>query len=341
MSDPLLSVRDLVVDIVADEDRRLRVVDGVSFDVGRDEVLGVVGESGSGKTITMLAIMGLLPPGRALVTAGEVRLEGEDLLRLSWESLRALRGKRLAMIFQDPMTSLNPVLGVGGQIGEIIASHRPELSAGAIRERVIELLELVGVPDPARRYRQFPHEFSGGMRQRAMIAMAVANEPSLLVADEPTTALDVTIQAQILEVLAKVRARTGASMILVTHDLGLVAETADRVAVMYGGRIVERGDAEAIFARPAHPYTVGLLRSLPRFDTAVESLYSIPGQPPAVGAWPSGCVFHPRCGLGGTRPICVDRVPDMRALAATHAAACHFTQETAAWAERTAAASGS
>ncbi|MBM3572904.1 MAG: ABC transporter ATP-binding protein, partial [Alphaproteobacteria bacterium] len=263
--DVVLSVRDLTVEVAA-ANGPARIIDRISFDVGRNEVFSVVGESGSGKSITMLAIMGLLPPERVRLTGGAVWLNGEDLVQASPERRRRLRGNRLSMIFQDPMTSLNPVLSVGGQIGEIVAIHRSNASPKDIRDRVLQLLTLVGIPDPERRYRQYPHEFSGGMRQRAMIAMAMANEPAVLIADEPTTALDVTIQAQIMDVLAQVRDRTGASMILVTHDLGLVAESADRMAVMYGGRIVETGAAADIFAQPAHPYTVGLLRSLPRFD---------------------------------------------------------------------------
>ncbi len=331
--DPVLSVRDLVIEAVT-ADGPVRIVDNVSFDVARNEVLSVVGESGSGKSITMLAIMGLLPPGRVGVTGGEILFGGDNLLQLPAERLRQLRGKSIAMIFQDPMTSLNPVIRIGNQIGEIIRIHQPKASSAQIRDRAIELLELVEVPDPQRRYRQYPHQFSGGMRQRTMIAMAMANEPTLLIADEPTTALDVTIQAQVMDVLAKVRARTGTSMLLVTHDLGLVAGTADHVAVMYGGRIVERGDVDTIFAQPRHPYTVGLLRSLPRFDAAVPALYSIPGQPSSTGAWPPGCGFHPRCGLGRDRLLCREQTPPMRPLAPAHAAACHFTQETAEWARR-------
>ena len=334
--DPVLSVRNIVVEAVT-ADGPVRIVDDVSFDVARNEVLAVVGESGSGKSITMLAVMGLLPAGRVRVTGGEVWLAGDNLLTLPAERLRLLRGRRIAMIFQDPMTSLNPVLRVGNQIGEIIRIHQPDAKTARIRERVIELLDLVEIPDPQRRYRQYPHELSGGMRQRAMIAMAVANEPALLIADEPTTALDVTIQAQVMEVLANVRVRTRASMILVTHDLSLVAGTADHVAVMYGGRIVEHGDVDALFARPGHPYTVGLLRSLPRLDTTVASLYSIPGQPAAAGAWPSGCGFHRRCGMGQERSLCRDEVPSMRRLTPAHAAACHYTDETAGWARRSCA----
>jgi oligopeptide/dipeptide ABC transporter ATP-binding protein len=304
----------------------------VSFDVHPGEVFGIVGESGCGKSVTMLAVMGLLPAGRMRVAAGEIRLRGRDLLALAEKEMRALRGRRMAMIFQDPMTSLNPVLRVESQIAEAVRLHRPELGRAAARARVIELLALVDVPDPERRCRQYPHEFSGGMRQRAMIAMAMANEPDLLIADEPTTALDVTIQAQVMDVLARARERTRAAMILVTHDLGLVAESADRVAVMYGGRIVELGGVEDVFARPCHPYTAGLLASRPRLDAAAEALYSIPGQPPAPGERPPGCVFHPRCGLREGRAPCIERIPPLDRVAAGHRAACHFPNETAAWA---------
>jgi peptide/nickel transport system ATP-binding protein len=329
--DAVLSVRDLGVEVLR-PDGAVRVVDGVSFEVRRNEVFSVVGESGSGKSITMLAVMGLLMSGRVRIAGGEVTLAGQDLRRLSAEELRKVRGRQMAMIFQDPMTSLNPVLRIGSQIGETLRIHQPGLSSAAIRARVTELLALVGVPNPERRLTQYPHEFSGGMRQRAMIAMAIANEPALLIADEPTTALDVTIQAQVMDVLAEVRARTGASMILITHDLGLVADTADRVAVMYGGRLVEVGDVVEIFARQRHPYTVGLLASLPRLDGGNEELYSIPGQPPGLNNRPRGCVFNARCGLRQGRAICEQEMPPLAAVAAGHAVACHFADETQSWA---------
>jgi oligopeptide/dipeptide ABC transporter ATP-binding protein len=341
--DALLSVRDLVVEF-SSPDGPLRAVDGVSFDLYPDQVLGVVGESGSGKSVTMLAVMGLLPSGRARVAAGEVRFRGEDLLRLRPSRLRALRGADLAMIFQDPMTSLNPVRRVGVQLAEAIALHQPGLSRAEIRARVVELLAVVGVPVPERRYRQYPHEFSGGMRQRAMIAMAIANEPSVLIADEPTTALDVTIQAQVLEVLAEVRGRSGASMIMISHDLGLVAETADQVAVMYGGKVMETSGVVEMFTAPRHPYTVGLLASLPRLDSPAESLYSIPGSPPGLRSRPGGCPFHPRCGMRRDRAACAESVPALAPTGGTadgHLAACHFSSETERWRSRaTAVASG-
>ncbi|MCC7427282.1 MAG: ABC transporter ATP-binding protein [Alphaproteobacteria bacterium] len=327
---PLLEVRDLVVELATPRGP-LRVVDGVSFTVARREVFGVVGESGSGKSITMLAVMGLLPPGMR-IAAGTIRLDGQSLPDLDAERLRRLRGGRMAMIFQDPMTSLNPVLRIGTQIAEAVRLHHPDWPAARVHARVIEVLGLVGIPDPARRYRQYPNEFSGGMRQRAMIAMAIANEPDLLVADEPTTALDVTIQAQVMAVLAEARARTGAAMVLITHDLGLVAEVADRVAVMYGGRFMESAAVEDLFRVPSHPYSVGLMASLPRLDRQGEALYSIPGQPPGLADRPAGCAFHPRCGLSADRADCVARVPELRRLGAgAHAVACHFAAETPAW----------
>ena len=334
MSDktPILSVRDLVVEVPTGE-RCTRLLDRVSFDVYPHEVLGIVGESGSGKSMTMLAVMGLLPSPIRMV-GGQVQLFGEDIAGLSFDRMRAIRGRRISMIFQDPMTSLNPVLRIANQIGEAIALHQSDMPSSRIRSRIVDLLELVGIPDAARRANQFPHEFSGGMRQRAMIAMAIANDPALLIADEPTTALDVTIQAQVMEVLAHARARTGAAMILITHDLGLVADSANRVAVMYGGRIVEESTVEKVFPNSRHPYTAGLLASLPRIDRRRAELYSIPGQVSDLRKQPSGCTFHPRCGLGGERKTCIETLPELIATGDNHRVACHFWQETAAWAQR-------
>ena len=329
-SEPVLSVRDLVIE-VPDNEGLIRLVDGASFDVFPHEVFGIVGESGSGKSMTMLAVMGLLPdPVR--MTSGEVILRGQRLTGLSFEEMRKVRGKSMSMIFQDPMTSLNPVLRIGSQIAETIRLHNRALSKAQVSARAIELLGLVGIPDPERRFDQFPNEFSGGMRQRAMIAIAMANHPDLMIADEPTTALDVTIQAQVLEVLANIRARTGAVLVLITHDLGLVAESADRVVVMYGGRMMERADVGVTFSEPRHPYTVGLISSLPRLDRNVVELYSIPGQVPNLAKRPPGCVFHPRCGLSNERAACRETVPEFREIGPGHRAACHFAEETVQWA---------
>ena len=331
-SKPILSVRDLVIKVPSARGMTT-LVDGASFDVFPHEVFGIVGESGSGKSVTMLAVMGLLP-SPVFLASGEVLLRGERLTGFSFEQMRSVRGRRMSMIFQDPMTSLNPVLRIGTQIAEAIRLHNRSMSKAQIRERVIQLLELVGIPDPHRRFGQFPNEFSGGMRQRVMIAMAIANEPDLLIADEPTTALDVTIQAQIMDVLARVRQRTGAAMVLITHDLGLVAEVAGRVAVMYGGRMMERSPVATAFSEPLHPYTVGLMASLPRIDRDLGELYSIPGQVPDLSRRPSGCVFHPRCGLSEGRASCRETAPALRSFAPEHSVACHFAEETGAWARR-------
>jgi peptide/nickel transport system ATP-binding protein len=335
-SEPILSVRNLLIEVPTSNGGVTRLVDDISFDVMPHEVFGIVGESGSGKSLTMLAVMGLLPsPVR--MAGGEIRLRGRNLVGLSFDEMRAIRGRTMSMIFQDPMTSLNPVLRIDTQIAEMIRLHNRTLSRAQIRARVIDLLRLVGIPDPERRLHQFPNEFSGGMRQRVMIAMAMANEPDLLIADEPTTALDVTIQAQVMEVLANVRARTGAAMVLITHDLGLVAEAARRVAVMYGGRMMETAGVAEIFQRPRHPYTVGLTASLPRIDGAPgHDLYSIPGQVADPARRPSGCVFHPRCEMRNGRERCVAQVPEVRPVAPGHGAACHFAAETAEWSARAA-----
>ncbi len=329
-SEPILAVRDLVIEATTPAGP-VRLVDGVSFSVAPHEVLGIVGESGSGKSLSVLAVMGLLPPGLR-VAGGEIRLHGRDLARCRPAELRAMRGRRMAMIFQDPMTAFNPVLRIGPQLREAVRLHQPDLPSRAVAARVLELLGLVGIPDPARRCRQFPHEFSGGMRQRAVIAMAIANDPDLLIADEPTTALDVTVQAQVMEVLARARGRTGAAMVLISHDLGLVAKAADRVAVMYCGRLAETGNVADLFGRPSHPYTVGLLGTLPRLDGQIGLLPAIPGQPPSPAQRPTGCAFHPRCGLGRGRAPCAATVPPLRpANAQGQGAACHFAGEASHW----------
>jgi oligopeptide transport system ATP-binding protein len=329
--EPVLTISDLTVEFDT-EDGVVHAVTDVSFDLYPGEVLGVVGESGAGKSVSMLSVLGLipLPPGR--IVRGEARFRGEDLLKLPKSGLREIRGGPVAMIFQDPMTSLNPVLTIGDQVAEAIKAHNPRTNDDAARKRTIELLELVGVPFAERRVDQFPHEFSGGMRQRAMIAMAIANDPSVLIADEPTTALDVTIQAQIIEVLKTAQRETQAAIVLITHDLGLIAELADRVVVMYAGRVVELGDVFSVFDSPRHPYTVGLLNSLARLGVDRERLEPIPGQPPSLITPPPGCAFHPRCALSQGRAICRTDVPQLRALGAgpDHRSACHFAEELAA-----------
>ena len=327
MPEPLLSIRDLVVEFGTD-DGVVHAVEGVSYDVFPGEILGIVGESGSGKSVSTLALLGLipLPPGR--IPAGTAMFKGRDLLRLSNRELREFRGNEVAMIFQDPMTSLNPVLTIGFQLGEAIKTHFPNERHEVIKARVVELLRIVGVPNPDVRFDQYPHEFSGGMRQRAMIAMSIANSPSLLIADEPTTALDVTIQAQVLEVMKRVQAETRAATILITHDLGIVAEMCDRVLVMYAGRIVESGDVRTVFGKPRHPYTIGLMDSLPRLTEDEDWLRPIPGQPPSLINRPSGCAFHPRCFLSQGRGKCREEVPVLREIDGDgHGSACHFAEE--------------
>ncbi len=291
---PILSVNDLQVEF-AGHGRVVRAVRGLSYDIGPGETIGLVGESGSGKSVSALSLLGLLPKRVGKVTAGTAIFQGQDLLHLPEDKLRKIRGARIAMIFQDPLSSLNPVLTIGRQITEAIEAHR-NVSAKDARKRAIELLELVGIPGAASRFNDYPHQFSGGMRQRAMIAMALSCEPSLLIADEPTTALDVTIQAQILELLRRLRAELGMAVLLITHDLGVVAGFADRLAVMYAGRLVELGPTETLLADPAHPYTIGLLRSLPRLDRPRQAaLTPIEGSPPDLASNLEGCPFAPRC----------------------------------------------
>jgi oligopeptide/dipeptide ABC transporter ATP-binding protein len=325
--DPVLALRDLTVKFHT-EDGVVQAVTEVSYDLQPGEVLGVIGESGSGKSVTVMSVLGLTPTGRV---QGEAVFKGRDLLKMSQRELRKIRGGAVAMIFQDPMTSLNPVLKIGDQISEAIQAHNPGVGDDESRLRTIELLRLVGVPNPEQRHDQYPHEFSGGMRQRAMIAMAIANSPSVLIADEPTTALDVTIQAQIIEVLKTAQQETHASIILITHDLGLIAELADRVVVMYAGRVVESGDVFTIFDSPRHPYTVGLMNSLAKLEAEQTALQPIPGQPPSMISPPPGCAFHPRCLLSQGRTRCRTEVPPLRKTEQNdHLTACHFAEELAA-----------
>ncbi|MBL0937112.1 MAG: ABC transporter ATP-binding protein [Rhizobiaceae bacterium] len=322
MSAPLLQIRDLAVTFAGQGRNHLQAVCGVDLDVEKGQLHGVVGESGSGKSVTMMAVMGLLSPS-ACVT-GSVRLDGEELIGKSERAMRRIRGARIGYIFQDPMTALNPLLTVGEQISEAIRLHERKITRRSANERAVDLLRLVAIPIPERRALQYPHEFSGGMRQRAVIAMAMANEPSLLIADEPTTALDVTIQAQIMELLERLRADKGVGLVLVTHDLGVVAGAASAVSIMYSGRVVEQGHVDDVFAFPRHPYTRGLLASLPQLDHPTARLVAIPGAPPPIAMRPSGCAFHPRCPLAIER--CRIEVPALRAIGASMSA-CHRAED--------------
>ncbi len=290
---PLLRVEDLRVQFPGD-DGVVHAVDGIGFEVRSGRTLGIVGESGSGKTVASMTILGLTRRQGAQIS-GRILFQGEDLVMLSEEQLRAIRGNEIAMIFQDPLSSLHPLYRIGRQLVEAVLTHQ-DVSKGAARRRAVELLGLVGIPDPSRRMDAYPHEFSGGMRQRVMIAMALANEPKLLIADEPTTALDVTVQAQILALMERLQRELGMAIVIVTHDLGVVAEMADDLAVMYAGRIVEAAPAAEAFAGPEHPYTWGLLRSIPSLGRRRDQdLLAIPGSPPSLISRPSGCHFHPRC----------------------------------------------
>ena len=322
----LLAVKDLSVEFVT-SGGRLRAVDGVSFDLAAGEVLGLVGESGSGKTVACRSMLRLLPSERARIAGGEVLFEGRDLLHASEAELRRLRGSRLAMIFQNPSTHLDPLMTIGRQVAEPLIYHEG-LSQREARPRAIELLRQVGIPDTAHNFDAYPHQFSGGMRQRAMIAAAIACGPRLLIADEPTTALDVTVQAQILRLLLDLRDRSGLAIILVSHDLGVIASTCDRVAVMYAGRIMEQATKAELLRHPRHPYTAGLIASRPNDGARGQELRSIEGQLPALSELPAGCRFHPRC--PHSQPAC--RAGDLRPVAvdATHTTACIRWREVTA-----------
>jgi len=323
MGMPLLQVNELHVRIGT---RRgvVRAVDGVSLAVGAGEAVGVVGESGSGKSMMLRAIMGLLPP-EAEITDGQVLLDGVDLTQLDNSQLNKLRGPRMAMIFQEPMSALNPVMRVGPQIAEGPLVHLG-LGRAAAAQRALELMRRVGIPDPERRFRSFPHEFSGGMRQRVMIAIALSCEPQLILCDEPTTALDVTIQDQILRLLTRLCRESGTSLIFVTHDLPVVAQVCQRLAVMYAGRIVERGTVQEVLTQPCHPYTLGLVRSAPDVDHPRASLAAIPGSPPSLITPPSGCRFHPRCKFA--EEDCTTDEPPLRVLRSGRATACLHYERT-------------
>jgi oligopeptide/dipeptide ABC transporter ATP-binding protein len=317
---PLLQVRGLKT-VFRQGGNTVSAVDGVSFDVRHGETLAIVGESGSGKSVTAMSILRLIPSPPGEIVDGEIEFDGRDLLSLSEEEIRRVRGNDIAMIFQEPMSSLNPVLTIGRQLAEPIQVHRRAAGRENILQRCIELLRQVRIPEPVTRLQAYPHQFSGGMRQRAMIAMALACEPKLIIADEPTTALDVTVQAQILELLKDLTRRHGTSMILITHDLGVVARYADRINVMYAGRIVERGTALQIFDNPRHPYTIGLMDSMPKLNQPPGTrLRPIDGQPPDLASPPTGCRFHPRCRFAVER--CQQEAPPLEQLADEHWKAC-------------------
>ena len=323
MTDPLLEVEDLHTYFYS-ENGVARSVDGVSFTVGRGETVGLVGESGSGKSVTALSLLRLIrAPGR-IEPGSRVRFEGKDLLALSEEEMRRMRGNRIAMIFQEPMTALNPVFTVGEQIAEVSRIHEGTSRRDAW-QRAIEMLELVGIPAPEQRAKEYPHQLSGGMRQRVVIAMALVMNPALVIADEPTTALDVTIQAQILELLAELQQRTGMSILLITHDLGVVAETCSRVLVMYGGEIVEEAPVGVTFASAHHPYSEGLLGAMPRVGGEQERLATIPGTVPAPTNWPTGCRFHDRCPYAWER--CAQEHPPLYQIGVGHVSRCHLADE--------------
>jgi peptide/nickel transport system ATP-binding protein len=326
MPEPLLEVRDLKVHF-ATEDGLVKAVDGISYTVERRRALGIVGESGSGKSVSSLTVMGLTRYANARIS-GEVLFEGRDLLKASDDELRSLRGNDIAMIFQDPLSSLHPFYKVGWQLVEAIQVHQ-DVSKAVARRRAIELLGMVGIPEPSVRVDSYPHQFSGGMRQRTMIAMALANDPKLLIADEPTTALDVTVQAQILELIRRLQHELDTAVVVITHDLGGIAESADDVAVMYAGRIVERAPTPALFAEPQHPYTLGLLGSVPRLDISRDAaLTPIPGQPPSLITLPGGCSFHPRCPYVRPRHREVDPVLEPVASDPRHSVACLLAEPT-------------
>jgi peptide/nickel transport system ATP-binding protein len=334
MPDTLLEVQDLRVHFRT-QDGLVKAVDGVSYRLERGRTLGIVGESGSGKSVTSLAVMGLHHGSSAQIT-GHIRLDGEELVGAPPARVRELRGDKMAMIFQDPLSSLHPYFSVGSQIVEAYRVHHPEATKKQARQRAVDMLGRVGIPEPSARVDDYPHQFSGGMRQRVMIAMSLCNDPELLIADEPTTALDVTVQAQILDLIHDLQSEFGSAVVMITHDLGVVAELSDDILVMYAGRVAEYGSAADIFGQPGHPYTWGLLASMPRMDRErLTRLVPIPGTPPSLIRVPSGCPFHPRCRYGhlnGGRSE--TEVPELRATEETgHLVACHLTaaERTKQW----------
>lgn len=318
---PLLEVRDLQTTFDLSKSLSVRAVDGVSFQVNAGETLAIVGESGSGKSVTSLSIMGLLPKGIGRISGGSIKLLGREITQLDDNAMRDIRGRDIGMIFQEPMTSLNPVHTVGQQIAEMVIRHEG-LSKAKARARAIDMLALVGIPEPKRRVDSYPHEMSGGMRQRAMIAMALACEPRILIADEPTTALDVTIQAQMLELMDDLQKKLGMAIIFITHDLGVVAEIADRVVVMYAAQVVETATVEDIFGNPRMPYTAGLMNSIPRLGSSIHKrrLQAIPGTVPALTSLPSGCRFHPRCAYA--TDACKTAIPPLEQAQGEHMIRC-------------------
>ncbi|MFC0526362.1 ABC transporter ATP-binding protein [Phytohabitans kaempferiae] len=319
----LLEVEDLRVEFRT-RDGVAKVINGVTYHVDAGETLAVLGESGSGKSVTAQTIMGILdsPPG--FVTGGEIRFHGKDMLKMSTEERRRIRAEGIAMVFQDALSALNPLFTVGFQIAEQFRIRRG-MSRGDAKKRAAEMLDLVKIPNAKQRVNEYPHQFSGGMRQRVMIAMSLALDPEVLIADEPTTALDVTVQAQIMDLLADLQRERQMGLILITHDLGVVADVADRIAVMYAGRIVEEANVHELYAKPAHPYTIGLLESIPRIDEKGQQLRTIRGLPPSLINIPSGCPFHPRCPMA--QAVCPEKLPPLLRLGSTRASACHFAEE--------------
>lgn len=321
----LLEVKGLKTYFYTDEGE-IRAVNGVSFTVDPGETVGIVGESGCGKSVTVRSIMRLIkqPPGK--IVDGKILFKGRNLLKIPEREMQSIRGKDISMIFQEPMTSLNPVYKIGYQIAEVLLQHY-EISREEAEKKVLKLLRMVEIPDPEKRINDYPHQLSGGMRQRIVIAMAIACKPKLIIADEPTTALDVTIQAQILSLMNKMKQEFGTSILLITHDLGVIAEMCDKVVIMYGGHVVEQADVKTIFLNPKHPYTIGLLKSLPRIDEDVERLYTIKGMVPSPKEFSAGCRFHPRCEFCEATRLCTKEQPELTEVEPGHFVACHCTDK--------------